>query len=44
MHDKYSIWELESKKSLFFQHFSFYEELKLFHAQLSVAYNRSAWF
>ena len=37
-HDKYSIWELESKKVLSFQHYIFYEQLK-FHAQLSWAWN-----
>ena len=33
-HDKYSILEFESKKSLIFQYCSFHEQLK-FHAQLS---------
>ena len=28
-HDKYTVWEFESKKSLFFSNFSFYEQLKL---------------
>ena len=44
-HDKYNLWEFESKKSIF-PHFSFYEHLK-FHAQLSWAwqklYNLWAW-